>query len=89
MYNSTKPRVDDEDDVDDLDDVLDKFTPSKASASQLSTSSPAVHEPTSSQASKQKSSSSNADFGADLRNHLLKKWRLFDAVLHDKKWVKV
>jgi peroxin-19 len=73
MYNNTKPRVDDEDDVDDLDDVLDKFTPSKApvsSSSQPSTSSPAVHEPTLSQASKQKSSSPNADFEADFAKSL-------------------
>ncbi|KAG2137421.1 Pex19-domain-containing protein [Suillus bovinus] len=73
MSNSTKPRVDDEDDVDDLDDVLDQFTPSKApasSSSRLSTSSPAVNEPTSSQASKQKPSSSDADFEADFAKSL-------------------
>ncbi|KAG2346396.1 Pex19-domain-containing protein, partial [Suillus weaverae] len=73
MSNSTKPRVDDEDDVDDLDDVLDQFTPSKApasSVSQLSTSSPAVNEPASSQASKPKPSSSTADFGADFAKSL-------------------
>jgi peroxin-19 len=77
MSNSTKPRVDDEDDVDDLDDVLDQFTPSKVPASSssqpstsTSTSSPAVNVPTSSQASKQKPSSSNADFGADFAKSL-------------------
>lgn len=69
MSNSTKPRVDDEDDVDDLDDVLDQFTSTKAPASTLSqpptSSSSTLNEPTSSQASEQKSSSSNADFEAD------------------------
>lgn len=74
---STKPRVDDEDDVDDLDDVLDQFTPSKVPASSssqpstpTSTSSPAVNVPTSSQASKQKPSSANADFGAEFAKSL-------------------
>ncbi|KAG1731749.1 Pex19-domain-containing protein [Suillus lakei] len=54
-----------------LIDVLNEFTPKAPSLSQpLSTSSPAVNEPTSSQAPKQKPSSSNVDFGADFAKEL-------------------
>lgn len=70
MSNSTKPRVDDEDDVDDLDDVLDQFTPTKAPTSSLTQPSPAVDGPSSSRASKQKPSSSDAELGADFAKEL-------------------